>query len=81
MRGKKLQSNEAAELNVLGLIHHSHAAAAQHFQNAVMGNRATDPLLVSMSISTPLRIMGKGFRRHLDGRGVDYIHGSVMSEQ
>jgi len=35
---QELQGDEAAELDVLGLIDHTHPAATQLFQNAVMRN-------------------------------------------
>jgi len=39
---QKLQGHHAAELRVLGLIDHTHAAATQLFQNAVVGNGLTN---------------------------------------
>ena len=38
MFGEELQGDEPAELGVLGLIHHSHAAATQLLEDAVMRN-------------------------------------------
>ena len=35
--GQKFQRDEAAEPRVLGLVHHTHAAAAETFKDAVMG--------------------------------------------
>src|SRR4029453_18442203 len=34
---RKLQCHEAAEVEVLSLVHHPHAAGAQHLDNAEMG--------------------------------------------
>src|SRR6516162_2978348 len=39
---QKLQGDEAAELGVLGLINHTHAAATQLLEDAVMRDRATN---------------------------------------
>jgi len=39
---QKFQGNETSEACVLGFVHDSHAAAAQHFQNAVMRDRLAD---------------------------------------
>jgi hypothetical protein len=36
--GKELQGNKAAELGVLGLVDHTHPAAAELFQDAVVRN-------------------------------------------
>ena len=36
--GQELQSNVAAQTQVFGLIDHTHAAAAQPFQDTVVGN-------------------------------------------
>ena len=35
---EKLQSYEAMQSDVFGLVDHTHAAATQFFQDAVMGN-------------------------------------------
>ncbi len=37
--GKELQGDVAAELEILRLVHHTHAPAADLAQDAVMGNR------------------------------------------
>ena len=42
--GKELQSDVAAELKVLRLVHDTHAPAADPAEDAVMGNRLTDGL-------------------------------------
>jgi hypothetical protein len=34
--GKKLQGNEAIEAGILGLVHHTHTAATQHLDDAVV---------------------------------------------
>src|SRR5690242_756132 len=39
---EKLERDEASEFDVLGFVNHAHAAAAQFFQNAVMGNGSAD---------------------------------------
>ena len=36
--GQELQGDRPAELGVLGLVHHAHAAPTQLFQNPVVGN-------------------------------------------
>src|SRR5579885_1273487 len=36
--GQELQRDEAVQARVLGLVHHSHAAAAKLFKNFVVGN-------------------------------------------
>ena len=36
--GQELQGHEAAQLDVLGLIHHTHAATTELLQDAVVGN-------------------------------------------
>jgi len=41
-RGQKLQSYEAAEASVLGLVHHPHAAAAELLDDAVMRDGLAD---------------------------------------
>src|SRR6516162_8158705 len=38
MFGQELQGDEAAELGILGLINHTHPAAAQLLEDAVMRN-------------------------------------------
>jgi hypothetical protein len=40
--GEKFQAHVAAKTDVLGLIHNSHAAAAQLFHNPIMGNGTPD---------------------------------------
>src|SRR5580704_5492644 len=40
--GQKLQGDEAAEHDVLSLVHHTHAPAAQLFQDAIVRNGLTD---------------------------------------
>jgi len=40
--GQKLEGNEAAELHILGLVHHTHAAAAKLLNDAVVGDGLTD---------------------------------------
>ncbi len=40
--GQKLQRHIAAQPRILGLVHHAHSAAAELFDDAVMGNRAAD---------------------------------------
>ncbi len=42
--GKELQGNETVELDVLGLVDHSHAAAAEFLQDAVMRDGLSDEL-------------------------------------
>ncbi len=42
--GKKLQGDVATELQVLRFIHHTHPAAADPAEDAVMGHRLTDGL-------------------------------------
>ena len=42
--GKELQGDVAAELQVFGLVNHTHAAAADLADDAVMGNRPPDGL-------------------------------------
>ena len=39
---QELQRDGALELGVLGLVDHTHAAAAQLLQNAIVGNRLPD---------------------------------------
>ena len=39
---QELQGREAVQANVLGLIHHAHATAAQLAQDAVVGDRLVD---------------------------------------
>ena len=38
MLRQKLQGDEAAEFNVLGLVHHSHTPVTQHLQHPVVRN-------------------------------------------
>jgi hypothetical protein len=40
--GEELESDEAAELGVLGLVNHTHAATAEFFDDAVVGNGLAD---------------------------------------
>ena len=40
--GKKFQSDEAVEARVLSLVDDSHAAAAEHLDDAVMGDGLSD---------------------------------------
>ena len=40
--GQEFQSNMATEAEVLGFVHHAHAAATQLFKNAVMGDGLAD---------------------------------------
>jgi hypothetical protein len=40
--GKKFQAHVAAETDVLGFVHDPHSAAAQLFQNAVVGDGTPD---------------------------------------
>src|SRR5712692_8573134 len=40
--GKELQGHEPAQLGVLGLVHHSHAAATELHQDAIVGDRVAD---------------------------------------
>jgi hypothetical protein len=40
--GEKFQAHVAAEAKVLGFVHNPHPAAAQLFQNAVMGDSSPD---------------------------------------
>jgi hypothetical protein len=40
--GEKLQRDETAKLSVLGLIHHTHSAAAQLLNDAVMRDGLTE---------------------------------------
>jgi hypothetical protein len=42
--GKKLQGNVATQLKVFGFIDHTHAAAPNFAEDAVMGNRLTNGL-------------------------------------
>ena len=37
--GQELERHAAAELGVLGLVHHAHAPAAELLEDAVVGNR------------------------------------------
>jgi hypothetical protein len=37
-RGQELEGYEAMQAGVFGLVHHAHAAAAQLFQDAVVGD-------------------------------------------
>ena len=39
---KELQGNEAVQLGVLGLVHHTHTATTQLFEDAVMGEGLSD---------------------------------------
>ena len=43
---QELQRNAASEFDVLGLVNHAHASAAQDFQHAVMRNPLADPIAV-----------------------------------
>src|SRR6266571_1495636 len=45
--GQKLQRDESAKLDVFGLIHHAHSAAADFFQNAIVGRSFRQSLRVS----------------------------------
>ena len=40
--GQEFQRHVAVELGVFGLVHHTHAALAEFFKNAIMGNGLTD---------------------------------------
>ena len=40
--GQKLERYHAAELGVLGLVHHAHASAAQLADDTIVGKRAAD---------------------------------------
>ena len=40
--GQELQSNETVELQVLGLVHHTHATAPYLFEDAVVRNYLAD---------------------------------------
>jgi hypothetical protein len=40
--GQELKRDEAAEGDVLGLVHDPHSSAAQLFDNPVVGNRLPD---------------------------------------
>jgi hypothetical protein len=40
--GKKFQSDKSVKPSVLGFVHHTHAATADCFQNAVMRNGLAD---------------------------------------
>ncbi len=44
--GKKLQRHAAAELRVLGFVHHTHAALAQLAENLVVQERLADELVL-----------------------------------
>ena len=39
---QELECNESLEAGVLGLVHHSHTAAAELFQDAIVGDRCAD---------------------------------------
>jgi hypothetical protein len=41
---QELEGDKAAELHILGLVNHAHAAATQLFKDAVVGNRLPDEL-------------------------------------
>jgi hypothetical protein len=43
---QKLEGDKAAKLRILGSEHDAHPAAAQFFQNAIVGDRAADWKLV-----------------------------------
>src|SRR5437867_3841559 len=45
--GQKLQRDEPAKLDVFGLIHHAHSAAADFFQNADSGRSFRQSLRLS----------------------------------
>ena len=45
---QKLQGHSALQLAVLGLVHYPHAPAAQLLQDAVVGNRPAQPLLIAL---------------------------------
>src|SRR5271169_5228995 len=46
--GKKLESYEAAELSVFGFVDHTHAAAAKHFDDAVVRDGLADHVCLNM---------------------------------
>lgn len=41
MRVEKLERNQAAELEVLGLVNHAHAPAAYSLEDPIVGDRLT----------------------------------------
>jgi len=45
IRGKELEGNEPAELRILGLVDHTHPAAAQFLDDAVVRNGLADHVL------------------------------------
>jgi hypothetical protein len=44
-RGQKLQGHRAVKCRIMGLVHHTHPALTELFQNPVMGNSFTDHFL------------------------------------
>lgn len=42
VRGEKRQGHVPVQPQLLGLVHHTHAAAAQHAQHAILRNRLSD---------------------------------------
>jgi hypothetical protein len=42
MRRQKLESNEAVELEVLGFVDHTHASAAELFEDLIVGDGLID---------------------------------------
>lgn len=45
-RGEEFQRDVASQIQILSFVHHSHPAAAQLFQDAVMGNCVPDQRIV-----------------------------------
>src|SRR5438445_7794577 len=57
--GKKFESNETAETGVLGLINHSHSAAAELFDHLVMRDGLADHVRLGESLAAILGRMGE----------------------
>jgi hypothetical protein len=70
---KKLQCDEAAKLQILGFVNHTHAAASDRFQDAIMRNRS--PFQAGGVGLRCLRAYGFGDDRY--GRFIQQAVGSV----
>jgi hypothetical protein len=66
--GKKLQSDEAAEVRVLGLVDHTHAAATQLLQDAVVRNGLAEHVVLAYRMSIVGRKSGASQRSTLNTR-------------
>jgi hypothetical protein len=82
-RGKKLQGHAAAELRILGFVHHTHAARAQLAENLVMQERLADEWvlvhirrLMVFGAEAGVKEIGRGLQERGRGKQRPSFHGS-----